>query len=446
MGREERRRAQRQERRDAKRGAGSPPTMQARPDAGIAPPVLGQLAEDSAPPKPARAGPRKPASTSPSGTRTAAPPARAAVPPPETTASALTVTSAGCDVVEGVDPQALGVTYTFDASATGEPYPVSVLFVGRREDVVGEPGERDRFSVVETVARVVPGSGRITVTARAEGITAGRWAVSAAPVADSDDPAVDPRPLPARALAAGTTVFAPLVRVRAPGVQIGAWPALVGTGAGVALLVQAFLAARLSLPVIPILLLSVVACLVGLIGAKVYYLVEHPEHRRRGLLASPGGMCLQGFVLAAVATIVVQALLEVIPVGELLDATAPGLLLGTAVGRIGCFLGGCCAGRPTASRWGLWSSDRRLGVRRIPTQLFESALALALGLVALGTVLIVGRGSGGTVFIGAIAAYTMGRQLLFPLRNLPRHTARGRTVVLLACGLVIIGAVVVGLA
>jgi len=86
-----------------------------------------------------------------------------------------------------------------------------------------------------------------------------------------------------------------------------------------------------------------------------------------------------------------------------------------------------------------------LGVRRIPTQLVESALALTLGLIALAVVLTVGRSGGGTVFVGAIAAYTTGRQLLLPLRNLPRNTTHGRTVILLACAVVLIGAVVVGL-
>lgn len=443
MGREERRRAQRQERRGAKRVAGPSPTAHARPDGGIAQAVLGQLAEENPQPKTAQAGRRKSAPATRPGTGTAARPAPAASPPTVTTVSDLTVSAAGCDIVESVDPQALGMTYTFDARETGEPYAVSVRFEGRRTDVTGEPGDRDRFSVVETVARVLPGSGRITLTARAENINAGRWAVNAAPVANPDD--ADGEPLPARAVADGPTVFAPLARVRAPGVRIGAWPALVATGAVVALLVQALLAARLALPVASILLLSLVACLIGIVGAKVYYLVEHPEHRGRGLLASTGGMCLQGFVLAAVATVVGGALLLGVPVGALLDVTAPGLLFGTAVGRIGCFLGGCCAGRATAARWGLWSSDRRLGVRRIPTQLFESALALVIGLVALGIVLAAGRGSGGTVFIGAIAAYTMGRQLLFPLRNLPRHTAHGRTVVMVTCALVVVGAVVAGL-
>jgi len=119
-----------------------------------------------------------------------------------------------------------------------------------------------------------------------------------------------------------------------------------------------------------------------------------------------------------------------------LDVAAPGLLFGMTIGRFGCFFGGCCAGRPTASRWGLWASDRRLGMRRIPTQLLESALAGIVGLAALLGVLTTTPHPAGVVFIGALAAYTFGRQLLFPLRANP-HTVRGRALVMVLTGLVI---------
>ena len=228
--------------------------------------------------------------------------------------------------------------------------------------------------------------------------------------------------------------------MRAPGARLGAWPGLVGTGAAVALTVQALLAARVGLPVASVLLLSLVACLLGLAGAKLYYMAEHPQ-RWRGLMNMSSGMCIQGFVLAAVGAVVAGALLLGLPVGRLLDVTAPGLLFGMAIGRVGCFLGGCCAGRPTASRCGLWSSDRKLGVRRIPTQLFESAMALVIGLVALLAMVLATPSPGGLVFVAGIAAYTFGRQLLFPLRALPRNTAHGRALTMSASGLVAVAAV-----
>ena len=35
------------------------------------------------------------------------------------------------------------------------------------------------------------------------------------------------------------------------------------------------------------------------------------------------------------------------------DAFAPGLALGHAIGRVGCFAAGCCYGKPTSHFWGV---------------------------------------------------------------------------------------------
>lgn len=184
------------------------------------------------------------------------------------------------------------------------------------------------------------------------------------------------------------------------------------------------------------LVLSLAASLVGLAGAKVYYLVEHRRKRPSVLTA---GMCIQGFILAAIATLVAGAAVAGVSIGRLLDATTPGLLFGMAIGRLGCFFGGCCAGRPTASQFGLWSSDRRLGLRRVPTQLMESAVALGIALATTAAVAAKVPAPAGIVFAGGMAAYTLGRQLLFPLRDLPRHTAAGRTVTTVtAAGLLLV--------
>ncbi len=261
--------------------------------------------------------------------------------------------------------------------------------------------------------------------------------MTAAPVSHVKDTAA--RPMPSRASTTGATGFAPAIRVRAPGVRLGAWPGLAGAGTAAALTVQALLAARLSLPVTSVLLLSLVACLVGLVGAKLYYLAQHPP-QHRGWTNVTSGMCIQGFVLAAVGTLLVGAPIADLAIGQLLDVTAPGLLFGMAIGRVGCFLGGCCAGRLTGSRCGLWSSDRRLGVRRIPTQLFESTLALLVGLAALLALWTTTPRPAGIVFVAAIAAYTLGRQLLFPLRDLPRRTAHGRVLTMALAALVLVAA------
>ncbi|WP_341252276.1 prolipoprotein diacylglyceryl transferase family protein [Euzebya pacifica] len=152
-------------------------------------------------------------------------------------------------------------------------------------------------------------------------------------------------------------------------------------------------------------------------------------------------MCIQGFVIAAIATVLVGAPLAGLAVLTLLDVTAPALLFGMTIGRVGCLLGGCCVGRPTASRWGMWSSDRRLGMRRIPIQLLESSTALALGVVAAAVVWTGASQPAGATFVGSMAAYTLARQLLFPLRAGARRTTHGRVITLVVSALVFTAAV-----
>lgn len=365
----------------------------------------------------------------------------AARPVAATTVASLRTVPAGCDGFDGAEPQALGLTYEFDAARDGEPYSMTIRFDGRRANVEGKPSAQDGFSVVETIHRILPGSGRVTLSKRIEGITPGEWNVTAVPISDTAA-GTTARAMPARATASGATGFVAIVRVRALGVRVGAWPTLVAVGAVVALTVQALLAYRVSLPLGTVLLVSLLASLVGLLGGKLYYLAEHPTQSRT-LMNITTGMCIQGFVLAAVGTLILGAVIADIPVGALLDVSVPGLLFGMAIGRVGCFLGGCCAGRPTASRWGLWSSDRRLGTRRIPTQLLESMIALLVGVAAMVILITTSPHPAGVVFVGGLTAYTLGRQLLFPLRDLARNTAHGRVLTMIFAGIALIAAVAV---
>lgn len=54
---------------------------------------------------------------------------------------------------------------------------------------------------------------------------------------------------------------------------------------------------------------------------------------------------------------------------------APGIAIGIAIGRIGCWLAGCCYGVPTTLPWGVDFGD---GILRHPTQLYESLFCLGL--------------------------------------------------------------------
>jgi phosphatidylglycerol---prolipoprotein diacylglyceryl transferase len=357
-------------------------------------------------------------------------------------------------LLESATQPILAVTYWFDPAPHPEPYPVTVRFSGRRADVKGRLHPGDRFVQDETIEEVIPGSGPVSLTARVRGINPGEWAVTAhmlgfAPPAlgpRSHTPAA-PAAVPLHPAARFWRRWAPSAEsaeqvrtcptpfARAPGILPGIWGAMVTLGMVVALALQFLVISDDHLALGHWWAVSLVAIVVGIVGAKVWFIVLH---RRERLI---NGWCIQGFITGAILTAAILLVVLDVPTGVFLDVTAPGLLVAMAVGRVGCFFAGCCGGPPTASRWGVWSSDQRVGARRIPTQLLESVLALSLGLLVL--VVVLGHGpAGGAFFVVGLAAYTLGRQGLLRLRAEARQTRLGGLATSTLAALVLIAAVV----
>ena len=322
----------------------------------------------------------------------------------------------------------LGVSAWFTPGPGPAQRSVVVRFSGHRTDGTGHHGSGDRFEQDETVT-VLDGAGSVCVTARVHGLSPGAWAVEARVL----DPAAAGRPRTAATEArlaswswrrwslrdAGDgpvhTCLTPFVRV--PGVLLGGWAVMVALGFLGAIAVLALVSARVAATsaFVPVTVISLVS---GAVGAKVWFLVlHHREHRAEG-------WCVQGFVAGALAAVLAAALLRHIDAARFLDAATPALFLGLAIGRVGCLLGGCCYGRATASRWGLWSSDRHLGVRRIPTQLMEASLGLVLAVASMAVVLGLGTAHGG-VLAAALGIYVVVRQGILRLRAEPRQSTYG---------------------
>jgi phosphatidylglycerol:prolipoprotein diacylglycerol transferase len=243
-----------------------------------------------------------------------------------------------------LEPQAVGVTYWFDAAESGEPYDVVVRFTGTRLDVKGMPASTDHFQCRATLEGVEPGSGRMSMTHRITEVTGGRWKVTAEAVRITPDGEKRRTVSLPKGQAIGCSTYAPIALVRAPGVVLGSWPAFVGAGVVAALALQATLVRDHGLASGRILGLASVASVLGLLGAKAYYRLTH-RHEDVSILAA--GLSVQGFVIVSVATFVVGGAALGLPLGHLLDTTVPALLLGQAIGRLGCFFAGCCSGRPT---------------------------------------------------------------------------------------------------
>jgi len=62
------------------------------------------------------------------------------------------------------------------------------------------------------------------------------------------------------------------------------------------------------------------------------------------------------------------------------DSFAVPAAVAIGIGRVGCFMAGCCHGIPTSLPWGVDFGD---GIRRHPTQLYETAFHFTAALVLL---------------------------------------------------------------
>ncbi|MEK7475119.1 MAG: prolipoprotein diacylglyceryl transferase [Candidatus Coatesbacteria bacterium] len=119
----------------------------------------------------------------------------------------------------------------------------------------------------------------------------------------------------------------------------------------------------------------------GLVGAKLTYFVTNgagPVMSLGDLVGLVrGGFVFYGGVLGGAAAAIWWLKHNHWPVLAYGDVCAPGLAIALAVGRLGCFLNGCCYGRPAA--WGMVFPSLGDSLPRIPTQLFEAAGAVAIG-------------------------------------------------------------------
>ncbi|NTU59836.1 MAG: prolipoprotein diacylglyceryl transferase [Deltaproteobacteria bacterium] len=126
----------------------------------------------------------------------------------------------------------------------------------------------------------------------------------------------------------------------------------------------------------------------AIVSARLFFVVVEWQHfvgnPLRIFAVWEGGLVFYGgFIGAAVAALWVVRR-RGLSAWDTADAVAPGLVLGQALGRIGCFFAGCCYGASCDLPWAVTFQDPRragdvpLGVPVHPTQLYEAAGDFAL--------------------------------------------------------------------
>lgn len=133
-----------------------------------------------------------------------------------------------------------------------------------------------------------------------------------------------------------------------------------------------------------------------------------------------GGLVFYGAPIAGSSALALCARWLRIPMARLCDAVVPGIPIAHAMGRLGCFLAGCCYGRPSEVPWSVrFEHPLAAGsiepVHRHPVQLYESAALL--GLALLFVVLPPSRVGDGSRAVGYAAAYASVRLVMERFRG-----------------------------
>ncbi len=110
---------------------------------------------------------------------------------------------------------------------------------------------------------------------------------------------------------------------------------------------------QIDYPFDPVLSLSFWMIVFGIGGARIFYLVQKrhqitvdaPADAIKLLVdMTQGGLVVYGAVIGGVAALLVIVFLKKLPLLKITDIIAPGMIIGLAIGRIGCLMNGCCFG------------------------------------------------------------------------------------------------------
>jgi phosphatidylglycerol---prolipoprotein diacylglyceryl transferase len=176
-------------------------------------------------------------------------------------------------------------------------------------------------------------------------------------------------------------------------------------------------ARRLQLDEDKVVSVILVALVSGVLGARMLYVLEHVSEFRREwgsvLALWQGGLTLYGGMVAGVFGGLLMARRLQLPLWVTADALAPSLAIGGAIGRVGCFLNGCCYGRPTRLPWGVtFPSDSFAGLDFGNAKIHPSQLYFSLaGVLLFGITWALRKrmGTAGTLFWFSLMLYGLMR-------------------------------------
>jgi phosphatidylglycerol:prolipoprotein diacylglycerol transferase len=146
--------------------------------------------------------------------------------------------------------------------------------------------------------------------------------------------------------------------------------------------------------------LSIIIVLCAITGSRFLYVITHLSEFKGhwsdtiNPIQSSGtigiaGLSIVGGIVFSLAALIVYCFLKKISILELCDTLAPSFALGLGIGRVGCFLNGCCFGKPCRLPWcTVFPSNSPAGsvfpdITIHPAQLYSSLYGLIIFVVLI---------------------------------------------------------------
>lgn len=132
--------------------------------------------------------------------------------------------------------------------------------------------------------------------------------------------------------------------------------------------------------------LSIYVLVSGILGARILYIITdikyYFSHPIDVFKIWEGGLVYYGGFLTSLIVLLWYLNKKKLPVFKIIDIFVPSLVIGQAIGRLGCFFRGCCFGN-YSKLTGLVFPELKDNIPRIPTQLIESAFMFLLFFVLI---------------------------------------------------------------
>jgi phosphatidylglycerol:prolipoprotein diacylglycerol transferase len=161
----------------------------------------------------------------------------------------------------------------------------------------------------------------------------------------------------------------------------------------------------------------------GIIGSRLGYIIidfsYYSTHPLDIFKLWQGGLVFSGGLIAVVLVILWYARRHDFSLWQIGDLWSPAAAIGQSIGRIGCFMAGCCYGRPTDVPWSVVFTDSRslaqLNIPLHPTQLYSSLSGLIIFIILM--LLNAKKKFKGQVFLWFLILHSTGRLLIERFRG-----------------------------